>query len=182
MLMMDQLAVEAGLLKPLETAMAPGSVAPVRVRDCFKKNSRVRISIVFHEFEKRFFDKIENPAPEAAYRKYRLLADSADRPLINELGGETEVEGTFMAAFALLQRQPKGEPGFLQTNGYANIFYARDKDGMMCAIRIGWASDGWVVDAIPVADPEPWHGDHLIFRPFSQSAEAFDFCVANSAR
>jgi len=57
------------------------------------------------------------------------------------------------AALALLQRQGTGGAGFLQTNGYANIFYARDKKGALCAIRLGWADDGWVMDAISVQDP-----------------------------
>jgi hypothetical protein len=66
---------------------------------------------------------------------------------------------------ALLQRQPKGEAGFFQTNGYANIFYVRDNKGVLCAIRIGWASDGWVVDATSVEDPLAWNGKHEIFCP-----------------
>jgi len=153
------------LLEPLATAIVPASTAPVIIRHCFTKNTSVRLSTVFAEFKNRFFDKTESPKPETTYRKYKLLHISADGPIIAELGGESKVEAAFSAAFALLQRQAKGEEGFLQTNGYANIFYVRDKKRALCAIRIGWASDGWVVDAIAVEDPLAWNGKHEIFCP-----------------
>lgn len=165
---MDQLDAETALLEPIDTAVVPATTAPVLIRDCFAKNTGVRISNIFAEFKNRFFDKIEAPAAEVTYRNYKLLCISGDNSIIAELGGGSKVEGRFTAAFALLRLQPKGEPGFLQTNGYANIFYVRDKTGTLCAVRIGWASDGWVVDAISVADPLAWHGEHLIFCPVSE--------------
>jgi len=167
MRMIDQLDVKTALLERLETAVVPATTAPVMVRDYFERNTGVRISTIFAEFKNRFFDKTEKPSPEVTYRKYKLLSISADPPIIAELGGERKVEGTFAAVSALLRDQPKGEPGFLQTNGYANIFYVKDKKGELCALRIGWAGDGWVVDAVSVADPLAWHGEHLIFCPIS---------------
>jgi hypothetical protein len=163
--MNSQLDLKTALLEPLATAVVPANTAPVVIRNCFTKNSAVILSTVFDEFKKRFFDKTEQPAGEATYRKYKLLRIAADGPIIAELGGESKAEGTFTSAFALLQRQPRGETGFLQTNGYANIFYIRDIKGVLCAIRIGWASDGWVVDAISVEDPLAWNGKHEIFCP-----------------
>jgi len=160
-------ALETELLQPLETAVVPDTTSPVRIRDCFTKNTKVKLAIVCHEFKGRFFDKIEKPSAEVTYRKYKLLHISADGPIIAELGGEGKVRGTFSAVFALLQQQGNGEPGFLQTNGYANIFYARDKQGELCAIRIGWVGSGWVIDAISVEDPLAWNGKHEIFCPYS---------------
>jgi hypothetical protein len=156
---------KSALLQPDEEAIVPASVAPVVIRDLFKKNTTVKFSTIFSEFKNRFFDKTEKATAEATYRKYKLLHISADGPIIAELGGESKVEGTFTAAFALLLRQPKGEAGFLQTNGYANIFYVRDRNKALCAVRIGWADDGWVVDAISVQDPLAWNGKHEIFCP-----------------
>jgi len=163
--MTDPIDPKKVLLEPLATAAVPANTAPAVILDYFKKNTRVRFSTIFAEFKSRFFDKTEKPAPETTYRKYKLLQISADGPIIAELGGESKVEGSFAAAFALLQRQPNGEAGFLQTNGYANIFYVKDKSGALCAIRIGWASDGWVVDAISAQDPLAWNGKHEIFCP-----------------
>jgi hypothetical protein len=163
--MIGQLDVKTALLEELETAIVPATTAPVLIRDHFTKNTGVRISTIFAEFKHRFFDKTEGPTAEVTYRKYKLLCISSDGPIIAELGGARKIQGTFTAAFALLQRQPKGEAGFFQTNGYGNIFYAKDENGELCAIRIGWTSDGWVFDAMSVADPQAWHGEHLIFCP-----------------
>jgi hypothetical protein len=163
--MNGQLNPNPALLQPAETAVVPAGNAPALIRDYFGKNASVRFSTIFSEFKKRFFDKTESQAGEVTYRKFKLLRISADGPIIAELGGEAKIEGTFSAAFALLQRQPRGEAGFLQTNGYANIFYVRDKKKTLCAIRIGWADDGWVVDAISVEDPLAWNGKHEIFCP-----------------
>ena len=165
MIMPDQIDGKRVLLEPLETAAVPASAGPVVIRDFFKNNTRVKFSTIFAEFKSRFFDKTEDPLAQAIYRKYKLLQISADGPIIAELGGESKVEGSFGAAFALLQGQPHGEAGFFQVNGYANIFYVRDKKKSLCAVRMGWASDGWVVDAISVEDPLAWNGKHLIFCP-----------------
>jgi hypothetical protein len=157
--------LKAGLLELVATSVVPGCTAPLVIRDCIKNNTAVKFSTIWAEFKDRFFDKTENPTPELTYRKYKLLHISADGPILVELGGEAKAEGTFSAAYALLKVQARGQPGFLQTNGYANIFYVKDKKGVLCAVRIGWADDGWVIDAIPVQDPLAWNGQHEIFCP-----------------
>lgn len=157
----------AALLEPLETAVVPATLTPVVVRDFFNKNSGVKFAAIWNEFKSRFFDKTENPIPELTYRKYKLLRIAPDGPIIANLGGEAKVQSTVTAAFSLLKRQGNGGAGFLQTNGYANIFYAVDTNGVLCAIRIGWADDGWVIDAISVQDPLAWNGKHEIFCPVS---------------
>jgi hypothetical protein len=163
--MPDPLDTKSPLLEPLETAVVPATTAPSAIRDLFKTNAHAQFANVFSEFKNRFFDKTEKPAAETSYRKYRLLRISPDGPIIAELGGEGKVEGTFGAAFALILRQPTGGAGILQTTGNANIFYVKDKTGALCAIRIGWAGEGWVVDAISVRDPLAWNGKHEIFCP-----------------
>jgi len=168
MIMPDQIDAKTVLLEPVETAVVPAGTARSVIRDYFKKSPGLRISTIFAEFKKRFFDKTENPTGEVTYRKYKWLRISADGPIIAALGGEAKVEGTFAGAFALLMRQASGQAGFLQTNGYANIFYVRDKEGSLCAVRIGWADDGWVIDAISVEDPLAWNGKHEIFCPVRQ--------------
>jgi hypothetical protein len=160
-------ALETPLLQPLETTVVPATTTPVVIRDLFKENSPVKFSTIFGEFKNRFFDKKEKPIAEVTYRKYKLLQIAPDGPIIAELGGEAKVEGTVTAALALLQRQGNGGAGVLQTNGYANIFYARDKKGALCAIRIGWTDDGWLIDAISVQDPVAWNGRHEVFCPLS---------------
>jgi hypothetical protein len=157
--MPDQSDAKTALLEPLETAVVPATSTPVVVRDFFTKNSGVKFAAIWS------FDKTENPIPERTYRKYKLMRISPDGPIIAELGGEAKVEASVTAALAILRRQGNGGTGFLQTNGYANIFYVKDINGVLCAIRIGWADDGWVIDAISVQDPLAWNGKHEIFCP-----------------
>jgi len=163
--MPEKTETKPDLLLPLETAILPAVAGTVKVRDYFKGKTTAKIATLFSEFKSRFFDKEEGPVAETIYQKYRLLHISPDRPIIDALGGEGKVTSSACAAIALLERQPDGGPGFLQTNGFANIFYAKDKKGALCAIRLGWASDGWVVDAIAVEDPLAWNGKHEIFCP-----------------
>jgi hypothetical protein len=157
--------LNSALLQPLETAVVPATTKPLVIRDLFEKNTQVIFARVYLEFKNRFFDKTEKPIAEVTYRKYKLLQIAPDGPIIAALGGEAKVEGTVTAVVALLQRQGNGEAGFLQTNGYANIFYARDQKGVLCAIRVSWAADGWLIDVIPVTDPLAWNGQHQIFCP-----------------
>src|ERR1700677_294868 len=161
--MIDVIDPETPLLQALDTAVVAATTAPAVIRDFFTTENRTKFSTIYAEFKDRFFDKTEQPMAEMTYRKYKLLRITADGPIIAELGGETKAEGPFTAAFALIKRQPNGESGCLQTNGYANIFYVRTTKGVLCAVRIGWAGDGWVVDAIAVEDPLAWNGQHQIF-------------------
>jgi hypothetical protein len=161
----DKFDSKTPLLQAVDTAVVPATASPTLIRDFFKKNNGLKIATIWDEFRSRYFDKTENPIAEMTYRRFKLLHIAPDGPIIAELGGETKVEGTVTAAVALLQRQGNGGPGFLQTNGYANIFYSRDKKGVLCAIRIGWTAEGWVVDAIAVQDPLAWNGQHAIFCP-----------------
>jgi hypothetical protein len=154
-----------GLLEAVATASIPAIAEPFVVRDRFEKPLGIRLATVWTEFKKRFYGKSEGPLPESVLRKYRLLTIAPDGPIIAELGGESRVEGTVSAAYELMRRQGLGEEGILQINGYANIFYARDTKGGLCAVRIGWDGKGWVIDAISVDDPLAWNGKHEIFCP-----------------
>ena len=163
--MSDQPNLKSPLTQTLEAAPVPAAGEPFVVRNQFKTAAGVRFATVWDDFKTHFWTKIEPPRPALTIRKYKLLSFAPDGPIIAELGGEAKVESPLSAAFALLQRQPGGQAGFLQTNGFANIFYVRDVKGVLCAVRIGLADDGWVVDAIPVADPLAWNGKHDIFCP-----------------
>ncbi len=160
-------ALETPVLQPVETTVVAATVTPLVIRDFFKKNTQVKFATVYAQFEDRFFRKTEEPIAELTYLKYKLLRIAPDGAIITELGGEAKAEGTVTAALEFVKKQGHGEPGILQTNGYANIFYARDRKGVLCAIRLGLADDGWVIDAIPVEDPSAWNGQHLIFCPRS---------------
>jgi hypothetical protein len=156
---------KAALLEPVATVTVPAAPAPFAIRERFESPSGVRFAAVWNEFKRRFYGKTEGPLAATTLRKYRLLTIAPDGPIIAELGGEAKVECPVAAAFALLGRQGRGADGILQTNGYANIFYSRDLKNVLCAIRVGWDGEGWVVDAISVEDPLAWNGKHEIFCP-----------------
>ena len=44
----------------------------------------------------------------------------------------------------------------LLTNGYANLFYIRDTDGILWAVRVDWGGDGWYVNARSVERRGRW--------------------------
>jgi hypothetical protein len=165
--MLEQNEQKTNLLQPVDTTMVGATSAPFAVRENFKASSGVKFSTIWNEFKRRFFGKVEQPVGEVRLRKYKLVTIAPDGPIIAELGGAAKAEGSIAAAFALIRRQATGEAGFLQTNGYANIFYVRDEKGVLCAVRIGWDGEGWVVDAISVEDPLAWNGKHEIFCPVS---------------
>jgi hypothetical protein len=163
--MPDQPTTKATLLEPVATATIPATQDVFVIRDRFEKPAGIRFATVWNEFKKRFYGKTENPRPETVLRKYKLLTIAPDAPIIAELGGESKVEGSISAAYSLMVLQGRGEEGILQINGYANIFYVRDLKSNLCAVRIGWDGEGWVVDAISVDDPLAWNGKHEIFCP-----------------
>jgi hypothetical protein len=163
--MPDQNDQTTRLLEAVATAAIPAIPEPFVVRDRFERPAGIKFATVWNEFKKRFYGKIEGPLPETRLRKYKLLRIAPDAPIIAELGGEARVEGTVAAAYALIRLQGAGAEGILQTNGYANIFYVKDLKGALCAVRIGWDGDGWVIDAISVEDPLAWNGKHEIFAP-----------------
>jgi len=155
------------LLEAVATATVAARTEPFPVRDRFERPAGITFATVWNEFKRRFYGKTEGPLAETVLQKYRLLRIAPDAPIIAELGGEARVEGTVGAAYALIRRQGAGQEGILQVNGYANIFYVRDLKGALCAVRIGWDGEGWVVDAISVEDPLAWNGKHEIFCPAS---------------
>jgi len=165
----DQPEEKAAILEAVETAVVPASAELFAVRERFEGAAGVKFATVWNEFKRRFYGKTEGLQAQTTIRKYKLLAIAPDGPIIAELGGEARVESSIAVAYFLIRSQGKCEPGILQTNGYANIFYVRDLKGVLCAVRIGWDGDGWVVDAIPVADPLAWNGKHEIFCPVPAS-------------
>lgn len=163
--MTNQPNLQGPLTEPLDEVTVPATTEPFTVKQQFKNSEVVKFATVWDDFRTHFFGKVEQPQPAVTIRKYKLRTFAPDGPIIAELGGPAKVETTLSVAYALIRRQAMGQPGFLQTNGFANIFYVRDVKDVLCAIRVGLAEDGWVVDAIPVDDPLAWNGKHEIFCP-----------------
>ena len=126
------------------------------------KKAKVRISHLGDNFKENFLGKIEEPFVGSTLRYGKLKKDSVDRPIIAELGGE-KAETSLAEMFTLMEQRPNGEDGALLTNGYANIFYIRDKKGVLWAVDCRWHDVGWRVVADSVDYPYEWRGGYQVF-------------------
>ncbi len=173
------------LLTPVGTIKVPPTTKFVAA-DFFKvntkKNASVKISYIWGNFANWFLGKIEESvANEAAsgvgpYRtpgqngdaktalRYQTLSrNSVDANIINQLGGEAKAETALADVVALMTKQNNGQQGALLTNGYANIFYVRDVDGVLRAVDVPWDSGGWLVYARSVGRPREWRSVSRVF-------------------
>jgi hypothetical protein len=130
-----------------------------------QKNAWVKISYIGDNFTTWLLGKTEERAGsgEAVLRYHTLNKSSVDASIIAELGGETQAETTLAEVFALMAKQANGEAGALLTNGYANIFYVRDVNGVLRAVDVDWDDDAWSVFALSVEDPRGWCGGGRMF-------------------
>lgn len=152
------------LMELLGTILVPATSNPFIARDHFvidtSKKAKVKISYLGDNFKDNFLGKIEEPFAGSMLRYGKLKKGSVDRPIIAELGGEAKVETTLAEMFSLME---KGEEGGLLTNGYANIFYIRDKKGVLWAVRCHGDGVGWFVRAFSVDDPLEWRAGGQVF-------------------
>ena len=128
--------------------------------------ANVKISYLGDNFTTWFLSgkgKTEDPISEITLRYHKLRQSSVDGPIITELGGEAKAETTLAEMFSLMQKQKNGESGTLLNNGYANIFYIKDQNGVLRAVSVYWFDDGWNVGANSVGDPRRWRGGDQAF-------------------
>ena len=129
------------------------------------KKAKVKIVYLSDNFEKFFLDKIEESIVKTTLCSNKLLVSSVDDPIISELGGEEKIETKLSHVFHLISQQPNGEKGVLLVNGWANIFYVRDKNGNFCAVNAYWYGDGWYLYADSVGRPSRWRDGRCVFSP-----------------
>ena len=149
------------LLERLSTTIALPAMNGFTAKEHFvvdtSSRARVKISGFGTNLKTNFLPKVERGAVAAEDLAVNKLLDYANDPaIITFLGGESKVEislGQFFAAFA---KQPSGEAGALLTNGYANIGYIRDINGVLWAVVGGWGGGGWYFGARPLGDPLGW--------------------------
>ncbi len=121
---------------------------------------KVKISYLGDNFRKHFLWKVEDtPVGAEDLTVSRRLEDSFDPPIITDLGGEAKVEITLGQFFSAFAKQANGEAGSLFTNGYANIGYIRDDEGIVWAVSGRWGVEGWDFGAYPLDRPDRWCRD-----------------------
>jgi hypothetical protein len=162
------------ILEFISTIVVPATTTKFVAKNKFvvntDDNAQVKIFCVWDNFTTWFLSgkgKTEGPITEQTLRYHKLRTSSVDGPIITELGGKAKAETTLSEMFSLMERQKGGEAGVLLTNGYANIFYAKDTSGTLRAVGVGWYGDGWYVYARSVEYPRDWSDG---FRVFSRNS------------
>ena len=158
------------LLDPVSTVVISGTTSKFVAKDRFvvdtDRKAKVKISYLGDNFTAWFLNgdgKTEEPITEQTLRYAKLRQASLDAPIITELGGEAKAETTLTEAFSLMEKQKNGESGALLSNGWWNIFYVRDINGVLRAVIVHWSDDGWRVNASSVEDPHRWDAGDQVF-------------------
>lgn len=121
------------------------------------------ISYLGDNFKERFLGKTEENVLKTTLFYHELTKSSVDRPIINELGGEAKAETRLSQLYVLLKKQSSGQKDAFLTNGFANIFYVCDINGVLWAVFAHWDGDGWLVSANSVENPRGWDEGDRVF-------------------
>lgn len=155
------------LLKLVGTIIMPATASKFVAREKFVldtgRKAKVKISFLGDNFLAWFGNKVEYPTLGETLRYHKLRKSSVDRSIIAELGGEVKAETTLSYVFSFIEKQKNGESGVLLNNGYANIFYVKDINGVLRMVRVRWDVDGWDVHALEVGYPVTWRGGSQVF-------------------
>jgi hypothetical protein len=150
------------LLELVNSVRAKGAKKFV-AKESFKKGNSDGVAIydIYQSFKTNFLGKVEEDIPDTDLKAHKLLRDSRDPNIIVDLGDNHETHLAHI--WSLMKLQPNGGEGALLTNGYANIFYVRDVEGVLWAVDVRWFDDGWHVSAYSVGYPDAWVADHRVF-------------------
>jgi len=148
------------VLRPMDLPAAPATFSADET--FFAKKPCVKISYLGDNFRSWFAGAVEENAPSAPLVGFDLTQSAEDSEIIEDLGGEARAEVTLCEIWRLMQRQSSGEGGVLLTNGYANVFCVRGKDGVLRTVSVYWDGLGWGVDADALGDSR-WLGGHRVF-------------------
>jgi hypothetical protein len=163
---MSDTQVKSGLLEVVTTISLSATPKFVAI-DNFKVNTArrapVKISYLGSNFTAHFLageGKTEDPADAVELTVRKLLKNSLDKPIMDELGEKTET--TLAQFYEALRLQRGGKRGALLTDGWWNIFYIRDADGTLWAVRAYWRGGGWGLRATSVAGPSAWRAGRQV--------------------
>ncbi len=118
---------------------------------------------VSEKFKKIFGGKVERNLPATKLVAHELTQNSRDPGIITALGGDVPAETFLGYIWELVKLQPRGETGALLTNGYANIFYVRDTEGVLWALDVYWSGDGWYFSAYSLESQRDWPAGNQVF-------------------
>ena len=152
------------ILRPV--APKPVESRPFKAGDTFF-NRKSGVKMVPHgsNVTSWFTGKVEEDAPTGDLVPFVLTQSAYDHEIIADLGGEEKTEVTLTEIWRLMERQANGGEGALLNNGWANIFYVRDREGVLRAVDVCWDDDGWYVYALALDGIRWYDGRRVFSRP-----------------
>lgn len=116
-----------------------------------------------------FIDNILENTTSTVQKSFKISSFSLKKSATDEeiedglpkkhLFSETEVCAIIAG---LIEKQPKGEDGPLQNNGYWNLFYTKSR-----VVGVYWDGDRWLVRDW-YRDDDAWHEDKRVFSPATE--------------
>jgi len=127
------------------------------VQDNFKadisENAKVKISYLGGNFKSWFWGKVEDPFAGSVLFGRQLKKNLVDDLIIAELGGHEKAETTMAEIYAMMEHQANGKTGDLLISDWSNIFFVRDVNSTLRAVRVSWRDGGWDVCAYSINYP-----------------------------
>jgi len=127
-----------------------------------RNTAHVLIAGIHESFSQRFLNgksTVEQSTRRQKLRYARLLASSLYNPICAELGGNDFVETTLSQLYFLMELQKFGEPGALLSGrmldvpdvNFDNVFFIKDANDVLCAVKVRWIGNGWHLSAQDLA-------------------------------
>ena len=155
------------LSNPFSSCIVPGTISKFVAKDNFvfniSKRAGVKISFIGSGFINWFLEKTEKPFPGSFVWGRKLYKNSFDNRILAELGGHEKAKTTLFELFTMMKRQAKGENGRLLNNGWSNIFYILDINGILRVVNVYWSGNGWGIDAASIKGLGAWPPDFCVF-------------------
>ena len=122
---------------------------------------------VWSSFKDNILDKAKTIEKESEFKisSYDLVKFGNDEEIEKELPEKHLFSETDVCALiaSLIEKQPKGEEGTLQNNGYANLFYTSSH-----VVVVRWSGGEWSVYDWYRRDGR-WGGGPRVFAPATES-------------
>jgi hypothetical protein len=156
----------SSLFEFVGTVPIPARAETFVARDNFIAGTNPKTGIrITHDdnFKKYFLDKIEAPSQKVILHCGKLKQTISNSKIIAELGGEEKVETTLAEIDALMKHWIRRKAYLLCIFGYANIFYVRDRAGVLRVVYLTFKGDGWNIHVVSILDSDEWDARDQVF-------------------
>ena len=160
---------ETRLLKPVTQATVPARTKAFNAAAFYQTGPGLYVYDTFADRLDLGARQRVDSAPERPYVASLLKANAYDKDIRKELP-ETHLS-TLEDIAGLIEAQPNGKPGFLLSNGWANIFYVEGKNGEVFAVSVLWDSGSrhWSVRGWQLVGAGEWLADYQVLCPGNAS-------------